>query len=373
MRFLSFSVLAFTLSVSSAFPQGIPADTAAALANGWSLLAKGDAAGALRSASAELSRDDRNIGALALGVEASLASGGGSAGLAFYENWIRAHRVDPPYVLRRVALALLQDASRKGAGTPRFDALQALAADGDPDAMATLQSAAALNRIGETRALAAAGNTRAVDALIQQLQSTPGPKAPIIDALGASGSTRAVAALVPFLSDPQDVNRATAAEALGHIGATDAVPRIKPLLDDPVFLVKLKAAGALMRLNDARGLATLTEIAQSEYAHIRLAAATEMAAQPDAAWQELVRRLAADPDPTVRLEAARLIAPYDRGLAENVLRDLMQDSNIGIREAASGTFVAAVASDFASLRPLLHTADDTVKVKAAARILELTR
>ena len=373
MRVLSSSILALTLSVSRAFAQAATSDTAAAIANGWSLLAKGDAAAALRAASAELARDDRNVAALALAVEATTTTGGASAGLAFYENWMRAHRVDPPYVLRRVAVAVLRDASRKGAGTPRLDALQALAADGDVDAIATLQSAAAMNRMGETRALAAAGNTRAIDALIRQLQTTPGAKAPIITALGASGSRRALPVLLPFLSDPQDVNRAAAAEAIGRIGGADAVPRIAPLLNDPVFLVKVKAAGALMRLNDPRGLATLAEIAQSEHPHIRVAAATEMASQPDAAWQELVRRLAADPDPTVRLDAARLIAPYDHALADNILRDLMRNSNIGIREAASGTFVDAVASDFASLRPLLHSTDDAVRVKAAARILELTR
>jgi len=51
----------------------------------------------------------------------------------------------------------------------------------------------------------------------------------------------------------------------------------------------------------------------------------------------------------------------------------MQDSNIGIREAASGVLVEGVASDFATLRTLLRSGDLVVRVKAAGRILELTR
>jgi hypothetical protein len=56
-----------------------------------------------------------------------------------------------------------------------------------------------------------------------------------------------------------------------------------------------------------------------------------------------------------------------------VLDSLMRDSNIGIREAASGVLVEQVASDFATLRTLLHSGDLTVRVKSGGRILELTR
>jgi hypothetical protein len=75
----------------------------------------------------------------------------------------------------------------------------------------------------------------------------------------------------------------------------------------------------------------------------------------------------------VRMEAARLIAPYDQPLASQILEGLMRDDNPALREAASGAFIDGVASDFKTLRALLRSGDETVRVKAAGRVLELTR
>lgn len=346
---------------------------AAALADGWARLSKGDAAGAAAIAAQALAREPLSAAAAALAVDAELARGGTVAGLDAYEKWLGSRRLDDGYVLRRVARALLREASTgKQAGPPRVEALQALAADGDADAIAALQSAASSGSYGETRALAALGNPRAVADLIAQLNAGP-EKSPIIRALAASGSKQAVRPLIAVLSDPRDVNRAEAADALGRLGATEAVVPLKALLNDQVLAVRLKVAGALLRLNDSSGVPLLSELAQSEHAAIRIAAARELEAQPDAAWQGMVRVLASDPDPVVRLEAARLIAPYDQPLARRVLDDLLLHDNLAVRDAASGVMVDRVANDFVTLRLLLRSADLAVRVKAAARVLELTR
>jgi HEAT repeat protein len=370
------SIVLFTCAVAiRAQNQTSARAEAAALAQGWALLAKGDAAGAASIASQELLRNQNNTPALHLAVDADLARGGASNGLSTYEKWLGTRRVDDAYALRRVARVILVEATAKDQPNhiARLDALRALAADGDAAASATLEQAAAANGFGEARALAAIGNERAVKVLITQLESMPGGKTPIIDALGDSGSKLAVPPLKELLTDVNDVNRAAAADALGRLGATDTIPQIRPLLKDPVFIVKMKAAGALYRLNDSSGLGFLTELTASEHAAIRVAAARELASQPDANWQTLVRTLTDDSDPTVRLEAARLIAPYDQPLAKSVLDALMRDSNIGIREAASGVLVERVASDFATLRTLLGSGNVAIRVKGAARILELTR
>jgi HEAT repeat protein len=348
---------------------------ASILADGWALLAKGDAAGAGVVAAQQLVRNQNSTGALALAVEAEIAQGGSSRGLSAYEKWLGIKRLDDAYVLRRIARVLLVEASgaKQSNVTARLEALRQLAADGDLAASATLEQAATSNGFGEARALASLGNERAVDQLIVQLNAMPGSKGPIIDALGNSGSKKAIAPLKALLTDPNDLNRASAADALGRLEATDTIPQIKPLLKDPVFIVKLKAAGALYRMNDQSGLSILMDTAASEHAAIRVAAAREMASQPDAAWQALVRSLANDSDPTVRLEVARLIAPYDLILANTILDALMRDSNIGVREAASGILVERVAADLATLRGLLKSGDLTVRVKAAGRLLELTR
>ena len=337
------------------------------------LLAKGDAAAAALKASQELARDPRSLAALILAVDAELARGGASAALGTYEKWLGNRRVDAAYLLRYVARAFLVESSGPPASGARVEALVALAADGDQDAASKLEQAMSSNGFAETRALATMGSTRAVKALIAQLDAMPGSKSPIISALGASGSLLAVPKLKTLLADPNDVNRAAAAEALGRLGATDTIPVLTPLLKDQVFTVRLKAAGALYRLNDSSGVSLLMELTASEHAAIRVAAAAELAAHPDPGWQNLVRGLMNDPDPLVRLEAARLIAPFDQALADETLAALMRDGNIAVREAASGVLVERVASDFATLRGLLRSGDLVVRVKAAARILELTR
>lgn len=372
----------FAIAVCAAMPSWAAAQQAAAspqaiesaaLADGWSRLAKGDAAGAALVASQALARDPLSAAAASLAVEAELARGGTTGGLNAYEKWLGSRRLEDGYVLRRVARALLVEATGKQPNfTARLEALRALAADGDRDAAATLEQGAHAGRFAETRALAALGNEQAVARLIAQLASAP-MKTPIIDALAESGSKLAVPPLQALLADPSDVNRAAAADALGRLGAVETIPQLRPLLNDQVFIVKLKAAGALFRLNDSEGLLLLNEVAQSEHAAIRVAAAKELESQPDTLWQSMVRNLTSDPDPVVRMDAARLIAPYDQPLAKRVLDELMRDGNIGIREAASDVLVERVASDFATLRALLRSGDLAVRVKAAGRILELTR
>jgi len=347
---------------------------AGALAEGWSRLAKGDAAGAAVIAGEQLVRDQKNTAALVLAVDADLARAGAAGGLTTYEKWLGTRRLDDAFVLRRVARATLAESTTKqtNAGA-RLEALKQLAADGDPSAASTLEQAAESNGVGEAVALAAIGNEQAVRTLLAHLQTAPGSKTRLIDALGDSGSKLAVAPLTGLLTDASDVNRAAAADALGRLGATESIAKIRPLLNDQVFNVKVKAAGALLRLNDSSGQPFLLDLTRSEHAGVRVAAARELAPQPDPSWQALVRGLTNDPDPLVRLDAARLIAPYDLPLANSVLDALMRDSNPGIREAASGVMVERVAASFAALRALLHSGDVMVRVRAAGRILELTR
>jgi HEAT repeats len=368
--------LGFTvLAVPTIRAQAPTRSEVAVLAEGWALLAKGDAAGASALASQAMARDPFSSAALVLAADAELARGGSTAALTIYEKWLGKRRLDDAHVLRRIARALLLEAS--GAKQPnvaaRLAALTALTADGDREAATTLEQAAFAGRFGETRALASIGDERAVNILIAQLGSIPGAKGPVIEALADSGSKLAIPHLRALLADANDFNRSAAADALGRMGATEAIPQLRALLKDPVFSVKLKAAGALYRLNDSSGLPLLTELTQSEHAAVRVAAARELASQPDSVWQGMVRNLTNDPDPVVRLDAARLIAPYDQPLARNVLDTLLRDPNIAVQEEASRVLVERVAGDFATLRGLLRSGNLAVRVKAAGRILELTR
>ncbi len=372
----SVSLCALALCVgalpSAAFPQnqGRASTEATLLAEGWARLAKGDAEGAAVIAGQAIARQPLSAAALVLAVDADLARGGASAALNTYEKWLGGRKLDDAYALRRVARALLSESTGQESDQPaRVDALRALAADGDAAAAAALQRAAS----SDTRALAAAGDERAVTQIIAQLRSAPGGKNPLIAALAESGSKAAIPELTTLLGDMRDTTRAAAADALGRLGATEAIPGLRLLLNDQVFTVRLKAAGALYRLNDSSGLPFLTDLTQSEHATIRVAAAEQLASQPDGGWQSLVRSLTQDPNPLVRLDAATLIAPYDEALATSVLSALRSDGNVAIREAASAAIVEHVAADVATLRALLGSSDLRVRVKAAGRLLELTR
>jgi HEAT repeat protein len=137
--------------------------------------------------------------------------------------------------------------------------------------------------------------------------------------------------------------------------------------------VKLKAAGALYRLGDTTGLPLLRQMEVSEHAMVRADALEATAVSPDSGWQAAVRDLLRESDPSVRLKAAKLLAPHDLQSSAIALEGLLTDSNLAMREAAGAAFVGQVASDFGVLRRFLKTGDQLTRVRAAARILDLTR
>lgn len=368
------SFAAFPPVAASAQPQSTPRSEAAALADGWTRLSKGDVNGAAQAAAAAIKRYPRSVAALSLGVEAETARGGWSAALRVYEQWLGDRKVEAPYALRIVARGVLKEGAKLADRAARLDALQMLAADGDSEAAATLEQASASGSPADARALAIAGDERAVQTLIDQVKTgVPAARGLAARALGESGSMAAAPVLTTLLRDRDDQQRSIAAEALGRIGAVDAVPQLQALLNDPVFLVKLKAAGALYRMNDPAGLTVLRQALGSEHAAIRLAAAQEMAVHPDAEWESVVRALTGESDPMVRVEAAKLIAPHDAALAKTVLDEAARSNNPGIQDLALTAVAENLSANVTTLRGLLRNGDARVRVKAAGRVLRLTR
>lgn len=346
----------------------IPAEEAAALAQGWVLLAEGKHDEAARAARSALNRFPRNVSALMLAVEADIARGGAAGALGTYEAWLGARPTEAPGVLRRVARAYLYEWGRQtGDTTARIEALLALAEDGDTDAQAVIAAVA-----GDA-AQAKAGNTQAVDRLSARLKEAQGLKLREIAALADSGSARAIAPLVAVLKDARPENRAAAAEALGEMGDVETVTALKPLLNDPHGAVRIAAAGALFRLGDSSGAPLLEELAASEHASVRRSAAALMASQPDEGWKALVRGLASDSDPSIRLDAAKLLAPHDPEFARAIFERLSTDPNLAIREETALAMAEAPIFGLPELRKLLRTGGARAKVRAADRILILTR
>jgi HEAT repeat protein len=350
-------------------------DEAAALAQAWNLLSQRSYAAASAQAQEILRRYPRSVSALTLAIEAVIAHRGAAAGLDGYERWLGQRSLEEPGVLRTIARAVLSEAARDP-GT-RLVALRGLAADGDEGAAGTLAALARQGGGAETRALAAMGDQWAAGVLVKQLDQRGADPVALIDALGDSGYAAAIAPITARLTDPRPEVRGKAAEAIGKLAtaAADVAATLKPLLSDGSSYVRTRAAAALYRLGDSSGTPWLQELAASDIPSGRLVAAEAMACRPDQAWLALVTELVrSGADPEVRLGAARLIASHDAELARSAAQQFGNDGNPAIRELATGLMADTVSGDgLATLRGFLRTGDEPTRLRAAVRILALTR
>jgi HEAT repeat protein len=198
-----------------------------------------------------------------------------------------------------------------------------------------------------------------------------------LEALGESGDTRAVPGVMAQVADRKPEVRGAAAEALGKIGgnAQSVRDQLTRLLSDDSPHVRTKAASALYRMNDPAGLTLLRELASSDLPVGRLVAADAMSSHPDAAWMALVGELAqSGTEPEVRLGAAKLIAPHDPAMAQSVAREYERHENVALRELSAQVMCEAATGDsLGALRQLLRSGDERTRLRAADRILTLTR
>jgi len=341
---------------------------------GWAALATGDFAKAGAAVTTVLAKNPRSIAAASLWVEIEVSRGGGLAALQVYEQWLNSRKLEDGYLLRRCARAVLWE----GAAVPEVeaDALQYLSADDDPFARARLANAMLGGGLAETRALARLGDEGAVNRLIAMMAKYGASnKTVFIEALVQSRSPRAIPVLTTLLDDKDPANVSAAADGLGTLNAMSAIPKLQRLHADSaaLFPVHFLTAGALYKMNDLTGLSLLQRQLTSEIATLRIGAAELMASRPDATWMQVVRSLVTDRDPNVRLRAAKLIAPYELDLARQTLESLLVDPNQAIRQLAGVAITDRTATDFATLRRLLRSAELSTRMRAAGRILELTR
>jgi len=355
-------------------PGSITRDEAIALTQAWAMLAEGKADKAVLRASEILAVYPRSAAALTLAVEASIAQAGAHAGLAQYERWLGNRALEEPSIVRRIAVALLQEVARDGSmDTARLEALRALANDGDRAAVSALTEGSRSGNRPETRVMAAMGDARSVKMLIAELNNG-GNVTSTLEALGESGSQTAVAPVAQQLRHHAPEVRAAAADALGKLGKRyDVVESLKLALKDETSYVRTRAAAALFGLGDMSGLTLLQGLLVEESAKSRLIAAQAMAASPDTTWMDQVRRLTSAGEPEVRIGAARLLLPHDPEYARPILERGMNDANPAIRDMASESIGEAAAGDLRSLRFFMSLNDPLGRVRAAARVLVLLR
>lgn len=359
---------------TAARPGAIPSDEAIALTQGWAFLAEGHLDRAAARAADILRVYPHSVGALVLAVEAEISRAGAQAALAQYERWLGNRALEEPAVVRRLAVALLQETVRHGQPDARLEALRALANDGDRSAVTVLTQAVNAGSPAETRLMAAMGDERSVKSLIALLDKDAGNATSIIEALAQSGSKSAVAPLMERLSHHAPEVRGAAAQGLGHLGKRyDVAAALQGALKDQSSYVRTRAAAALFQVGDMSGLTLLRTLLQEESATSRLIAAQAMASSPDGLWMDQVRRLTSAAEPEVRIGAAHLLLPHDPELARQILERGMSDANPAIRDLASEGLADAVAGDLRMLRHFLKLNDPLARVRAAARILVVTR
>ena len=296
-------------------PGAMSVEAASLLTEGWSLLARGMYDEAAQKAGMALAQDPLHPGALSLSVEVEVARVGPMGALGFYEQWLGPRKTEDPYVVRRIARAVLWDVARNMTANIRADALAALASEGESEAATMLMAGVTTEAPFDALTLAKMGSKEAVARLIDDLAASPPNAAALIRVLGTSKRAEAMTPLLKFVNDPRiDVRIATAA-ALGKIGDRKAVTALRPLLDDIYPLVKLEAAASLALLDDSSGAVALRAFEESEYDGVKLAVASAMASRPDPAWIERVRRLTSSADAIVSVNAATLLAPHDPAAA----------------------------------------------------------
>jgi HEAT repeat protein len=354
-------------------PGAMPTDQATQITQGWAFLAQGLLDDAERTADAALRVDALNPAALSLAIEVSIARAGATSALDRYEQWLGARAVESPYVLRRVARAVLWEAARSESTTARADALQALVADGDAEAAVELSAGLAQGNAVDVATMAKLGSEEAVRKVMADLATNPPNALALVRAISASKRPEAAPSLVALLGDARIDVRAEAALGLGRLGNRVAIAALKPLLTDTYPLVRLNAAASLALLDDSSGSAVLREFEDSEHDGVRIGAVIAMAARPDASWQGRVRQLMDSQDPVVSIDAAVLLAPHDPQAARAVMERYRGSSNPAVREAAERALSGEIANDFPTLRTYLRAGDSALRVKAGSRILTLAR
>ncbi len=352
----------------------MPVEEAAAIAQYWALVAERRFDEAASTIGRFLSRYPTNISAFALLIEVDIARGGSATALASYETWLGPRTLEEPGVLRRVARATLYEWARQATNGPaRSEALEALAQDGDAAALGVVSALIQEGQEAGLRMGVRLKDERSVGVLVERVRTMRGLKLREIQLLAQSGSQAAVPGLIEVLADPQAENRAAAADALGKIGGPGAENALRPMLSDPHGGVRTAVAGALFRLGNFSGASILNELEASGSTSVSRSAALLMASQPDEAWKSLVRSLLSDPEPVIRLDAARMLAPHEPDTVRPVLEQLSFDANLAIREETELVIAELPITNLAQLRAILRSGTPLGRVRAARRLLVMTR
>lgn len=362
-----------SIAQTQAAPQAVtPRPDLAALADGWSHLAAGRYAEAMRIGETLLASAPDAHRAMAFLVEVELARSQPIAALDRYEAWLGAQRPDDPYTLAQIAVGVARILTETA--DPLVQA-EARAIIGRLDQAPPTTPDAPPGALGDA-ALARAGNPEAMARLRERLGTPMGPEAEyVIGALADAGDRQAIPALTTLLSAPQLPLQAAAATALGRLGATAAMPQLRTLAASRRPLVSPAATIALARLGDPDARDAQAKLLESPNGEERLMAAEAMGPQDSARWAPAISALLGDQSLMLRIQAALVLtrAGVDVEKAQTVLAQALNSENPVLREQAGQAFTTPEAATPQLLRRLLRDGDPRVQLRGVQGLLALTR
>ncbi len=317
-----------------------------------------------------------NRDAAAVKIAALVGKDDVNAAFSTYETWIQSSRREDVTLLEPIARAELNRLRLTPLPVVQGGAMEALAASGDVDARAALESAfrsstPTMLTWDATEALARLGDAAAERRVLDATQKAVG-----------GARIRALHALktLPQLSNQYaDILRSAlggdvmlqvaVADVAGALNVTALVPDLKRALPAADPFARLWMAATLKRLGDTGGDELLRGALAGPAVDVKLIAAQALKTAKQPAWKDAIRPLLDAPESLNRLYAAELFVEEDRERALTVLKKGLEDPNHVIRGEAARILTSVNAKDVWVLRWMLRDGAPMVRFLAAKTVL----
>jgi HEAT repeat protein len=348
-----------------------PVTDTGTISRGWAALAAGRAAEAVSLADSVLKKRPRSHSAFTLKVEAMSAGTKPIAALDAYEGWIpkALHNADDRGLLQPIATGFLRTLSGDPDLAIRIPALRFLAKDGDGAAADTLRKLSLEGNQGAMLALVADGDANAIATLQAFAGSVNGRDvSAAITALAEHGGLTP-AMIETFAKDRVPMNRAAVAAALATNKDPAAAQLLETLSQDPDPLVHTSVVLARAKAGDEAALAGARAMLASEVPDIRLSAAEALVGALPRESSDAVRPLLTNPDGLNRFRAASIVGRFDPASVQSVVIEGLAHQSPLIQQEAARLAAETLSADLVILRQLLRHRDRAIVVQAGGAIL----
>lgn len=318
-----------------------------------------------------------NRDAAALKISALVAKDDRNAAFSTYETWIQASRREDVTLLEPIARAELNQLRLTPLPIVQGGAMEALAAAGDVDARAALDTAfrsstPTVLTWDATEALARLGEPAAERRVIDATRNAVGGAR--IRALHALKTLPQLSGQYPdilrtALSGGDVMLQVAVADVAAALGVRAVLPDLKRAMPGADPFARIWMAAALRRLGDAAGDDLLRGVLTGPAVDVKLIAAQAMKAANQSAWKDVIRPLLDAPEALNRLYAAELFVDEERERALAILKKGLEDPNHVIRGEAGRILTAVDAKNVWVLRWMLRDGAPMVRFLAAKTVM----